>query len=213
MSTIKQGILGPFSGKVGSVIGATWNGIAYMRGIATSVTNPRTPAQLAQRAKFATVINFLRPLSAFLRIGFKNYAIQMSGFNAAMSYNLNHAIQGIYPDYDIDYSKALLTRGSLPAALNPSATSTVAGTINFTWDDNSTETNASEDDKVIVVVYNPLKSQAVTITDGNPRTLGNDSITIPDSFSGDEVQCFIAFQNANQSVLSNSLYVGSVICV
>ena len=34
MGKIKQGILGGFQGKVGTVIGASWNGIAYMRGIA-----------------------------------------------------------------------------------------------------------------------------------------------------------------------------------
>jgi hypothetical protein len=31
MGTIKQGILGGFSGKVGTVIGASWKGINYMR--------------------------------------------------------------------------------------------------------------------------------------------------------------------------------------
>ena len=33
MGKIKQGILGGFRGKVGTVIGASWNGIAYMKGI------------------------------------------------------------------------------------------------------------------------------------------------------------------------------------
>ena len=36
MGTIKQGILGGFSGKVGSVIGGIWKGISYMRGLALS---------------------------------------------------------------------------------------------------------------------------------------------------------------------------------
>ncbi len=31
MGKIKQGILGGFRGKVGTVIGASWNGISYMR--------------------------------------------------------------------------------------------------------------------------------------------------------------------------------------
>jgi hypothetical protein len=30
MGTIKQGILGGFSGKVGTVVGGTWKGIHYM---------------------------------------------------------------------------------------------------------------------------------------------------------------------------------------
>ena len=52
MGKIKQGILGGFKGKVGTVIGASWNGIAYMRGLAQSVKNPKTATQLQQRAYF-----------------------------------------------------------------------------------------------------------------------------------------------------------------
>ncbi len=52
MGKIKQGILGGFKGKVGTVIGASWNGIAYMRGLAQSVKNPKSAAQLQQRAFF-----------------------------------------------------------------------------------------------------------------------------------------------------------------
>ena len=52
MGKIKQGILGGFKGKVGTVIGASWNGIAYMRGLAQSVKNPKMAAQLQQRAYF-----------------------------------------------------------------------------------------------------------------------------------------------------------------
>lgn len=37
MGTIKQGILGGFSGKVGTVIGGSWKGISYMRLQAQSI--------------------------------------------------------------------------------------------------------------------------------------------------------------------------------
>jgi hypothetical protein len=48
MGTIKQGILGGFSGKVGTVIGGSWKGISYMRSIPQSVKNPRTDGQVNQ---------------------------------------------------------------------------------------------------------------------------------------------------------------------
>lgn len=211
MSTINQGILGGFSGKVGTVIGGSWNGIAYMRGIPTSVSNPRTPAQLNQRARFATVIKFLQPLTPFLRVGFKNQAIKMSAFNAAMSYTVKNAIIGTYPTFEIDYSKALVSRGNLPGALNPEISSTLAGEIEFAWEANSSDTNAMDDDKVMLVVYNPTKQQAVTTVSGNTRISGTQSITLPSSFTGDEVQCYISFQNATQSVVSNSQFAGEIV--
>jgi len=70
MATNEQGILGGFSGKVGTVIGGNWNGIDFMRGISGHIANPRTTAQQDQRAKMAAIIQFLSPLKAFLRVGF-----------------------------------------------------------------------------------------------------------------------------------------------
>ena len=86
MGTIKQGILGGFSGKVGSVVGASWKGIAYMRSLPQSVTNPRTEGQVNQRSKFAVTLGFLQPITTYLRVGYKGYASGKTAFNAAMSY-------------------------------------------------------------------------------------------------------------------------------
>ena len=63
MGKIKQGILGGFKGKVGTVIGASWNGIAYMRGLAQSVKNPQTEAQLKQRSFCKEVQDLVGQLS------------------------------------------------------------------------------------------------------------------------------------------------------
>ena len=207
MATILNGITGGFSGKVGNVIGGSWKGIEYMRSRATSVSQPNTPAQLDQRARFGTVGKFLRPLIPFLRIGFKNQAIKKSGYNAAMAYTLENAVTGVYPAYGIDYANVLVSEGLLTEALNPTAVSSTAGKINFTWENNSDDSYAESTDKALLVVYNPIKKRAVTVEGGNTRTSGSQVITLPASFSGDEVQCYIAFQNANQSVLSNSQFV------
>jgi hypothetical protein len=210
MGTIKQGILGGFSGKVGSVIGSSWKGIACMRGRAQSVSNPQTEPQLAQRQKFSLVMAFLQTLSEFLKVGFKNYAKHMSGINAAMGYNLANAITGAYPNFAIDYPNALVSRGSLPAALNQAAASTVAGTVNFTWVNNSGETGASAVDKTLLVVYNPAKHQAVTLSQLADRADGTQTVTVPASFTGDLVHCYIGFITANGFELSSSRYAGAV---
>ena len=110
-----------------------------MRSLATNVSNPQTEPQMAQRQKFSVTMGFLQPLTEFVKTGFKNYAVKKTCLNAAMSYNIRNAISGAYPDQVIDYPNALVSRGSLPAALNQVAASTVAGTVVFTWDDNSDE--------------------------------------------------------------------------
>ena len=63
MGKIKQGILGGFNGKVGPVIGSSWNGIAYMRGQAQSVKNPKTAAQMQQRNFFKDLQSLVSQLS------------------------------------------------------------------------------------------------------------------------------------------------------
>ena len=64
MGKIKQGILGGFKGKVGTVIGASWNGIAYMKGLPQSQKDPKTAAQMRQRAFFREVQNLVGQLTA-----------------------------------------------------------------------------------------------------------------------------------------------------
>lgn len=63
MGKIKQGILGGFKGKVGTVIGSSWNGIAYMKGLPQSVRNPRTDAQVQQRNFFKELQGLVSQLS------------------------------------------------------------------------------------------------------------------------------------------------------
>ena len=210
MGKIKQGILGGFSGGVGNVVGGSWKGIDYMRIRAASVSNPQTDRQLDQRMKFAIIMRFLQPLSQFIRNGFKFYAIKMTAMNAAMAWNLRNALQGTYPDYAINYSSALVARGNLAPALNPVASSTVAGTVLFKWDNNSDETNASTSDSTLLVVFNPSKNQAVYLEGESKRVDGTQSVTVPNSFSGDQVQCYIAFTTEDGQELSNSKYAGVV---
>ena len=65
MGKIKQGILGGFKGKVGTVIGSSWNGIAYMKGQPQSVKDAKSAAQIAQRDFFREVQDLVGQL-AFL---------------------------------------------------------------------------------------------------------------------------------------------------
>jgi len=211
MGKINQGILGGFSGKVGNIVGGSWKGIDYMRIKPASVSNPRTEAQVEQRSRFTTALQFLQPLRGFLKVGFRNYAIKMTQFNSAMAYNVKNAIIGVFPDYVIDLENSLISRGGLSGALNPSVSSPAAGQVAFNWDDNSTDVNTKPTDKVMVLVYNPDKNEAVYLTDGSPRSTESQTLTVPNLYSGDTVHAFIAFISEDGKEIANSKYVGSVV--
>ena len=135
----------------------------------------------------------------------------MSAFNAAMSANFKNIVTGIYPNFTIDFTKALVSQGNFPGALNPAIVSGIAGAIDFTWEDNSWETDALADDEAVLIVYNPTKEAAVTVIGGITRAVGAQTITLPNSYTGDEVQCYIAFTNASQSVISDSQYISGLL--
>ncbi len=98
--------------------------IDYMRSRPTIRKRTPTERQLVQQARFTTAVEFETTMTGLLETSFKNYAVKMSGYNSALSYNLKNAVVGKYPAYSIDYSKALISRGKLPNAVSPAATLT-----------------------------------------------------------------------------------------
>ncbi len=137
MGAISKGILGPFSGTVGTVIGGSWKGISYMRSQPTPKKNRvPSPKQLDQQARFATVVEFLRPMTQLVAVGFKT-PLQMTGFNSAVSFTLKNAVTGSYPAYSIAYDAVLVSRGDLPNATAPTAQAMNTSLIAWDWTNNS----------------------------------------------------------------------------
>ncbi len=220
MGTIKKGILGGVSGKVGSVVGANWKGIDYLRIKPAAVTNPNTELQSAQRLKFSVLLKFLQPVIEVIRIGFKAYAVKMSAFNAAFSYNYHETVIGSYPSFSVDYSKALLSRGNLPGAMDAACSSSETGKVMITWASNTGSSLARDDDNALVVIFNPTGNQAVYLLNAGERVNEQAEINVPASFSGQSVHCYLSFMSIGaafsgqvKNSVSNSSYAGSVVVV
>lgn len=209
MGTIKQGILGGFSGKVGTVIGGSWKGISYMRSQAQSIKNPRTDAQMSQRTKFALALSFLKPMTELLRTGYKLYAKKQTAFNAAMSYTLANAISGDYPDYELLFANALVSRGALTGATNATVASS-SGSVVVSWDDNSGIGSAKATDKTLIAVLNADKGEAVTVSAGEARATGTQTLAVPTDWLGEDVQVYLGFISEDSKEVANSVYLGSV---
>ena len=210
MAKLLESPIGVLIGKLGQVVGSKWKGIAVLRIKSASIHDAQTDKQLEQRMKFKETMNFLQPLTQFLRIGWKNYATGKTAFNSAMSYNVLNAIQGTYPNFTVDYPNALVSRGNLAPALNQAAASTVAGTVLFTWTNNADEVGAATTDTSLLVVCNPAKNQAVFFAGLAERADATQAVTVPHSFSGDLVHCYMAFQTVDGFDLSNSKYAGAI---
>lgn len=211
MAVIKKGILGGFSGTVGTVIGGTWKGITYMRSKATSTTNPRTEAQQVQRAKFALAVRFLRPCTDFIRTGYKNYAVKKTSSNAALSYILANAVTGSYPHFTIDPSRVLVSRGSLTTPVNVSVQANGPGSdVKISWDDNSAEGSARQTNRALALIINSDKGEVAYKTAGALRNAGEESLYIPVNWASDTVDVYLGFISENGMDVSNSVYGGQI---
>ena len=209
MGRHKLGILGGFKGKVGTVSGASWKGIEYIKGPNRGSSKPATQAQIEARAKFRVVIRFLSQLGKLLKLGFKDSAIKMTGTNSAFQYNYKNALQGLYPHYSLDYTKVLLTDGPLQQIVNPKAEATGGGLVKFSWEDNTGIKHANASDKSILLVYCPEKGRFAYIDDGASRSSKTASINAG-IFNGKTVETWLSFISADEKEVAPSIYTGQL---
>ncbi|HEX3081389.1 MAG TPA: DUF6266 family protein, partial [Puia sp.] len=112
MGKLMNGINGPFSGKVGAVVGYVSRGKSIMRGLPNiNKSRKPSPLQVQQHVKFSLMNRFLGPIIPFLNVTNKTDNPDLSGYNKAFSYNVKNAFSGSYPDLVINYEMVLLTRG------------------------------------------------------------------------------------------------------
>jgi hypothetical protein len=211
MGKINQGILGGFSGKVGTVIGSNWNGIQIMRAKSNSSTKSQTLLQIQQRAKFALAISTLQPLTPLLRVGFKQYSYRQSSFNAAVSHTIKNAIMGEYPNYALDYSQLLVSRGTLTGA-NVATAQALAGKIKINWQNNGGN-EGQLTDRVLVAILNPNKGQVAFVIEGALRSALSEEVAISPFWIGDKVEVYLAFVSGTGAEVATSRYLGSVVVV
>lgn len=210
MGRYKNGAFGAFTGKIGNLVGSTWNGIHYMRSVPAHRKDAKTEKQLAQRQRFRLMTSFLRKFRAVVNIGFKKGTGNMAASNRAMSYNIKNAISGDYPDYEVQYENLMLSRGELTGSHNASAESGSPGEITLTWKDNSGEGSASPDDMLVVALYNTERETVFYSTEAAERQDESVTLELPGSYEGTPVEAYIFFVSPDEEWTSDSDYLGSV---
>ncbi len=202
MASYKQGILGAFSGKLGNVIGTFWKGISVMRVVPANVTNPNTPSQQAQRARFKLLIQFLSANAKFFRIGFSAMSAKMTELNAAFKANYD-AVLGTYPTLTIDTKNLVTSKGELPALDGMAAVSTVANTIDVSWNDNSGVAGAAATDKISFGAFDEATGEAVYALQSATRLDESASVVLPAEWTGRTVSIY-AYLTTEDSVFGLS---------
>lgn len=206
MATHQHGILGGFSGKLGTVIGSCWKRLEIMRSRPRKRKDNPTPEQLQARAKLSLMGAFLKRFSDVLRKTFSGD--NMSGTNIALKYNIDNAISGSYPSYSINYPNVRLAHGDLfpPDPITTTATAGSAGEVVFNWNDN-TAAYAKDTDTAVVIAYCPDLDRAIYDFTAAKRSDATTTLNAV-SFSGKMVHTWMAF--ISKADVSESRYCGSL---
>jgi hypothetical protein len=210
MGKYNQGVLGEFSGKVGPVVGSSWKGIGYLRSKPRKAKKRDVSLKIEiQRAKFKLASNFIKAIASLLAITFPETKAKATGRNNALASLLQQAVTGDYPDLRIEYSKVFMASGSLSLTINPAATSTEPGVINFTWKDGTGYGNAKATDRPILIAFCESLNACSFIVSDAPRSA--EAATLPvQLFSGKQVYTWISFLSENGKDVATSSYTGAV---
>jgi hypothetical protein len=211
MATYKEGVNGPFRGKVGTVVSYQWRGTWVMRSVPKITNKKRSLKQLANQQKMAVVQTLLQKVIDYVRKGYhlEGEKRRMSAFNAAMSYNKMNAVKGDYPDFEIDFEKFRFSEGDLEGARNLQLTR-FEDRVEFTWDP-ITEGNGKYNDQAIILLISKEENMMMGELSGAQRNEGKQSVFLNAPGLQDfHFECYFAFISDDRSMISTSSYCGLI---
>jgi len=210
MGTIKNGANGGFSGKAGSVVGSRWKDISYIKGLSKNRTKPPSQLQLEQQAKFATAVKFLRPIKDMLNITYAGMkAGKSTGFNMALRQVIKSAVQGVYPDYEINYSAVVLAEGGVAIA-EGSVIAAAGQKLLVSWEPEGNENGRFPEDRITVVIYDPTTNIFRNGVDDKTRADGELEVVLRSELIGRILQVYYFFTSRDGKKISPSIYAGEV---
>ena len=210
MGKLINGIFGGFHGRIGNLVGYTLKGKYIIRKIGRS-TKPLTPGRKANCQKMTIVNEILSPSLDVIRAGFR---LAVAGtdkneYNEAVSYNKKNAIQGAYPNISLDYTKVLMSMGTLPPAIHPTISQT-GEKITFNWEVTEDQKYQYANDRAMLVVYFPdLKVSHCDLL-GSRRIEGAHTLNINPEHVNERMEAYISFVKDNGREVSDSAYAGAL---
>ncbi len=210
MAKIKYGILGPLSGKLGSLIGGSWKGIPYVRmNKEADIQRNRSAAQLSNQYKFKYVNDWMVPFQPYLNIGFEHLAIGKTALAAALSANYSTAFTGMHPDFILDYAKFQISTGKLPGLLNVQIAFSEPDTIQLNWNQNAVK-GTSYNDQLMLVLYSAELEECDGFIGGVGRSKQAYQFVIKEDMSAKPLHAYLSLTSIDRRKIANSVYLGLI---
>ena len=148
MGRLDKGLLGGYTGKLGTTVGSTWKGINVVRTYQPNVANPRSDKQVEHRSLFSQVTEIGSLLLAdVVKPLWDRNAKQMSGYNAFIQANMlaSAKTKKLTPEKFV-LSKGRI--GSTPLSLN-----ITESTLRVLWDYDTLPVFGKVSDMAFVIVF------------------------------------------------------------
>ena len=207
MGVIKQGILGGFSGKVAGVIGSSWKGIAVIKAMPLSVSNPRTSGQVLQRTKMANAVALAQAiLSTVIKPLWDRFASGMSGYNDFVSTNLS-LFTGEHPSppQNLKISTGKMASTPIVSAI------AIDGDfdIQISWTDDSGSGYKLASDLAYAIVINETSNEVSGNLDANTaRSTETVVVNVATALAEhDQLRLYLAFKRVDGTIVSESSYL------
>ena len=210
MGRLINGLFGGFQGRVGNLVGYTLKGKHVIRMIGKS-NKPLTSARKANWEKMKVVNEILKTSIQAIRAGFRLAVVgtDKNEYNEAVSYNKKNALQGTYPNISLDYTKVLMSMGSLPVAANPSISQN-GREITFNWEISASPASEYHTDRAMLVIYFPDIKETCCSLIGSKRVEGKDILVISHEHVNERMEAYISFMKDDGKKISNSAYAGAL---
>ncbi|RYZ65878.1 MAG: hypothetical protein EOP05_19965, partial [Proteobacteria bacterium] len=196
MGIIKQGVLGGFRKKTGSVVGAYWRRLDVIRALPRNSGKKPTQAQADHRLKFGLVTGFLSWISELIDIGFKGLGETITPMNKAVSFHLKEAVAGASPNFIFDVEALVFSLGklALPSSMIVEAAAPVS--VRFAWSGNDVEGKFNyTTDRATFLIYNVSQDRFVHVLNAVERSAHEYVLELPTEFAGSELKCFYCFNS------------------
>lgn len=207
MGRIDLSNLAGLSGRIGPVIAyVTKDGKQAFRSY-TKPADPKTPKQMAQRAKLVIVNKGLSPLRKIIKQGHPG---KEDAYRTLIGKACREAVEGTYPELYLDYSKIEITTGrlQLPTDVHLHLDS-LSHTAAFRWNTQLVYPSlpGRGNDKMHVVCFDTAHPAEVKTLLGNTRATGETVVEINAKWQPDTTHFWIYFVSHDLRDISNSVYV------
>jgi len=220
MATLKTGQVGTFNGKIGTVVISKWKELLVGRGAPGKRTKAGTATQMDQQSRFALVTKFIAIIGNVIKIGYKNAATgNHSPHNLAVRYHLANAVAGVYPDYEIDYTKVVVTSPptlrQIDGPQNPELVTDDENNLILNWEVTDTGETAEEKavrgtDMMAILAYDVTNQRVYFFRNLAQRSSLTHTFISRSIFQNKVLAAYVFFISADGKTVSPSEHAGMI---